>query len=63
MAWLNCSRTVRCGSVVRETDGRHEARVASMQLANHVPYILKVRWLDSGWVSELFVSDIEVVRR
>lgn len=64
MAWMHDGRSVRCGSIIREIDGRHEARVVLVLLANHVPYQVRVRWLDSGWITEgLDVSDIEVVQR
>jgi len=54
--WLGHS--FKCGDIVHEKNGRHEARVDAVLWAS----VAKVTWLESGWKSELRLSDIEVVR-
>jgi hypothetical protein len=49
---------LNCGDCVRERDGRHEGRVEAINWGTTV----KVRWNDTGWVSELALRDLERVR-
>jgi hypothetical protein len=43
------------GDLVRERDGRHVGRVEAIHWSNTV----KVRWLETGWVSEVPLNEIE----
>jgi hypothetical protein len=47
----------KCGDIVREKGGRHEARLDAVLWATTA----SVTWLESGWKSELLLSEIEAV--
>jgi hypothetical protein len=49
---------LNCGDHVREKDGRHEGRVEAIL---HGAWVI-VKWDESGWKSELALSDVEIVR-
>lgn len=58
------SKPIRVGSQVREHDGRHVARVDAIYgglLGNGFmdSAIATVRWLDTGWRSQMPLSDLE----
>jgi hypothetical protein len=48
-----------CGDIVREPDGRHEARVEQVSHDG----IVAVRWLETRWLSAFLPGDLELVRR
>lgn len=52
--WMGLS----CGDGVRERDGRHEGRVEAIYWGTSV----KVRWDDTGWISDLPLRDLERVK-
>jgi hypothetical protein len=47
----------RCGDIVREKDGRHEARID----ARLPTLVAKVTWIETGWKGELPLAEIEKV--
>ena len=51
--WM-ASSYFACGDLVREKDGRHVGRVEYLEGP-----MVRVRWLDSGWLSEFNFSDLE----
>ncbi len=53
--WMKLST----GDRVRERGGRHVGRVEAI----HWSRTVRVRWEESGWVSELLLGDIERLRR
>jgi hypothetical protein len=47
----------RCGDIVREKGGRHEARVDAI-----LPTLVaRVTWIETGWKGELPLADMEKV--
>lgn len=48
---------LNCGDVVTEVDGRHEGRVEAIINSSTV----RVRWKDTGWISEFQLMDNALV--
>jgi hypothetical protein len=49
---------LRCGDKVREPEGRHTARVEAIFHGSTV----KVRWDETGWISEFELGELVKVR-
>lgn len=64
MAFYTGQRHLRCNDHVIEKGGRHVAVVLALKLANHTPHYAKLKWLDTGWVSEdVDVDDLQLVQK
>lgn len=48
---------LRCGDRVTEVDGRHEGRVQAILHSS----IIRVRWNDTGWISDFQLGDNDLV--
>jgi hypothetical protein len=63
MAWYTGPKP-EVGSLVIEPDGRHVGRVAAVRFASGTApplvHCYVVRWLDTGWTSELQPDQIEL---
>jgi len=50
---------LRCGDRVREIDGRHYGRVEAI----HHGALVTIKWEDSGWISVLYLDEVERFRK